>query len=108
MDPRRLLIRMCTRHGLSTRYGFRLLPLVEKALESPAIVRDKILTLVEANLAGRQQGKSDVSSLFRELDDEVLISVAQLLHDWTPTGHILDMGKLLPGLFPEKLDPETE
>jgi len=108
MDPRRLLTRMCTRHGLPTQDGLRLLPLVKKALESPSTVRDKILTLVEANLAGRKQGKSDTSSLFRELDEEVLISVGRLLHDWEPTGHILEMGKLLPGLFPEKLDPETE
>ena len=51
MDARRLLRRMCHRHGLPFQDASRLLPLVERALISPIDVRDRILHLVDDNLA---------------------------------------------------------
>ena len=41
----------------------------------------------------------------RDLDEEVLTSVAGVLHNWTPSSKVLDLGQVMPGLFPEGFDP---
>lgn len=110
MDPERLLTRMCTRHGLRLEEASRLLPMVERALESPAQIRDRLLRLVEENLA-RRSPTHDSPSLREttaDLEEEILFSVARILHNWAPSGKILDLSRLLPKLFPGGLDPTTE
>ena len=109
MDPQRLLRKMCDRHGLPYGEVERLEPLVQRALQSPESVRDRILTMVETNLAKRNGTTTPESSneaLFQDLDEEVLISVARVLHAWAPSGKVLDVGGALPRLFPEGLKPE--
>jgi len=106
MDPNRLLQRMCDRHGLPVSEAEPLVPLVQRALASPHQVRDRILVLVETNLA-RKAGKEDCDdreALFADLDEEVLSSVAHVLSDWTPSSRVLDIGGTLPDLFPDGLD----
>ncbi len=107
MDARSLLQRMCARHDLPFTEAARLLPLIERALNSPHHVRDRILVLVENNLARRATGQTarTIEPVQRDLDDEVLCSVARVLHNWTPTSKILDLGKVMPDLFPEGFDP---
>lgn len=107
MDPVRLLQRMCSRHGLQFSEAARLLPLVKRALEAPQEVRDRLLTLVEGNLARRHEamGASKAEDLFNDLDDEVLLSVAKVLDKWTPSGKVLKLGAILPNLFPDGFDP---
>lgn len=110
MDPLRLLRKMCLRHGLPDSEAQRLVPLVQRALDSPESVRDRILGMVETNLALRAgvppaQARSH-EALFRDLDDEVLHSVARVLHSWSPSGKVLDVGGALPRLFPDGLRPE--
>ena len=81
--------------------------MVERALESPAQLRDRLLRLVEENLA-RRSPKSAAPSLretTRDLEEEILFSVARILHNWTPSGKILDLSRLLPKLFPDGIDP---
>jgi hypothetical protein len=53
MTPENLLRAMCERHGLPLEYGRRLLPLVRRAMEAPDEVRERILALVDGNLANR-------------------------------------------------------
>jgi hypothetical protein len=92
---------MCARHGLPYTQAEQLIPLVQRALEAPDEVRDRILTLIEGNLARRASGKVSIERLFEDLDQEVLISVARVLHGWHPSDKVVEMGGLLPRLFPD-------
>ena len=89
---------MCERHGLPTNYGDRLLPLVRRALQSPDDVQQRILTLVENNLARKAEGKLDESRLWHDMDGAVLVAVARVLHDWDPSSSVLGLGRRLDGL----------
>ena len=108
MDARNLLLRMCERHQIPFGDASRLLPLVERALNSPHHVRDRILVLVENNLSRKATGHAALTSekVHGDLDDEVLFSVARVVHNWTPGSKVLDVREILPGLFPDKFDPE--
>ncbi len=102
MDPNRLLKRMCTRHGLPVAEAEALVPLVQRALASPSEARDRILVLIEDNLA-RKAGKNvntETRALFADLDEEVLVSVAGVLSGWKPSKRVTDVGDSLPNLFP--------
>ena len=90
MDANRLLERLCARHGLVPGDASALLPLVERALVSPKDVRDRILTLVDTNLAKRARGEGDATldDLERDLDEEVLRAVAKTLHVWEPSQRV--------------------
>lgn len=106
MDARSLLQRMCSRHGLPFQDASRLLPLIERALISPNDVRDRILILVDNNLARRASGDPSAvpGQVQRDLDEEVLVSVSRVLHGWTPSPKVLDLSKILPDLFPDGFD----
>jgi hypothetical protein len=92
MDPEKLLRSMCERHGLPSDYGTQLLPLIQRALEAPEEVRDRILTLIDGNLAQCARNGVQAGKLFDNLDREVLIAVARVLHHWTPSEPMLDLG----------------
>jgi len=94
MDANRLLERLCARHGLPVDEARGLLPLVERALVSPLDVRERILCLIEANLARRAggQGEATIDQLERDLDEEVLRAVATTLHGWVPSRRTLEYG----------------
>lgn len=98
MNAENLLRAMCERHGLPPDYGARLLPLVRRALQAPDEVRDRILRLVDGNLKSCADGRTDQDKLWRDLDGEVLIAVARVLHTWTPSEPMLDLGTHLGGL----------
>ena len=42
-----------------------------------------------------------------DLDQEVLISVARVMHTWTPSARVHELEDLLPDLFPEGFDPKS-
>jgi hypothetical protein len=105
MTPENLLRSMCERHGLPADYGRRLLPLVRKAMDAPDEVRERILALVDGNLANRAQGSAELESHLEGTDQEVLVAVARVLHDWTPSEPMLDLGSTLGGLGAQ--GPET-
>ncbi|MFN0241534.1 MAG: hypothetical protein ACKVWV_01450 [Planctomycetota bacterium] len=67
-------------------------------MESPEEVRERILALVDGNLAQCAQGQGGYDHLWRDLDQEVLVAVARVLHDWTPSEPLLDLGPGLGGL----------
>jgi hypothetical protein len=94
MDATRLLERLCARHGLSVDEARGLLPLVERALVSPIDVRDRILCLIETNLARKAggQGEATIEQLERDLDEEVLRAVALTLHSWEPSQRVRELG----------------
>ncbi|MFT5154556.1 MAG: hypothetical protein ACI841_004564, partial [Planctomycetota bacterium] len=48
---------------------------------------------------------SNPERLFKDLDEEVLISVAQVLDKWSPSGKVMKLGSILPNLFPDGFDP---
>ncbi|MFT5059093.1 MAG: hypothetical protein ACI89E_001875 [Planctomycetota bacterium] len=107
MDPKRLLQRMCARHSLPYEKAEALLPLIRRALISPFSVRDRILALVDRNLSGQISGASvgsTLSAIERDLDEEVLMSVAPSLHMWKQAGKPTSLGDDLPGIFPDGLD----
>ena len=101
---------MCKRHGLKSSVALRLLPLIKRALSSPSKVRDRILTLVENNLALRAKGSAlgTTEALFHDLDDEILLSVSRILHVWNPKGPILNLSNIAPDLFPDGLDIDED
>ncbi|HIF42419.1 MAG TPA: hypothetical protein EYQ74_15155 [Planctomycetes bacterium] len=110
MDAKNLLQRMCTRQGLSLSRGSHLLPLVERALHSPESVRNRILTMVANSLARKVSGEEaaeEGGATQEDLDDEVLISVARVMHTWTPSARVHELEELLPDLFPEGFDPRS-
>jgi hypothetical protein len=94
MDATRLLERLCARHGLALDEARSLLPLVERALGSPLDVRDRILCLIETNLARKAggQGEATIDQLERDLDEEVLRAVALTLHGWEPSQRVRELG----------------
>lgn len=98
MNAENLLRAMCERHGLPADYGQRLLPLVRRALLAPQPVRDRILRLVDTNLRSCAEGQVDQEKLWSTLDHEVLVAVARVLHGWTPSDPMLDLGTHLGGL----------
>ncbi len=98
MTPENLLRSMCERHGLPAEYGARLIPLVRRAMESPDEVKQRILALVEGNLAQCARGDDGGATLWRDLDHEVLLAVARVLHDWSPSEPLLDLGPNLGGI----------
>lgn len=105
MTPEELLREMCLRHGLPTHYGDQLIPVVRRALDAPSALRKRILTLVESNLARKAEGTLDNSKLWQDLDNSVLAAVARVLHDWTPSSSVLDLGRRLDGLSGDSADP---
>ncbi len=110
MDAKSLLQRMCSRQGITLSDGSHLLPLVERALHSPDSVRNRILTMVANSLARKVTGEDSVPETAmtqEDLDEEVLHSVARVLHAWTPSARVTDLGQLLPDLFPEGFDPNS-
>ena len=110
MDARSLLQRMCSRQGIALSKGSHLLPLVQRALHSPESVRNRILTMVANSLARKVSGEDvgqETTMAQDDLDEEVLISVARVMHDWTPSASVHELDKLMPDLFPEGFDPRS-
>lgn len=87
MEAERLLEALCRRHGLDTTAGDELLPLVRWALGAPPEVRERVLETVERSL-----GLADRHARERAADEAMLRAVARVLHDWSPSRGILDLG----------------
>ncbi|MAE27712.1 MAG: hypothetical protein CMJ87_01845 [Planctomycetes bacterium] len=82
---------MCLRHGVPPAEVRSLIPVIQKALDAPAWVRDRILTIVESNLAERSSGQADEEALAMDLDRELLYAVAAMLHGWEPGDGLEDI-----------------
>jgi hypothetical protein len=95
MNPENVVRSLCARHGLPPEAGAPYLSLVEKALASPDDVRERLLTLVDGSLAQRAQGIAEDPSFQADADREVLVAVARVLHAWTPSDPMLDLGSTL-------------
>jgi len=95
MTPESTLRELCERNQVPYSYGERLLPIVRRALEAPDLTRDRILALVERNLQQRADGEAGHEKLARELEHEILLAVARVLHDWTPSDPLLGLGGTL-------------
>jgi len=88
--PEELLRRMCLRHGLPPDYAIRLIPVVRRAMSSPDEIRERILAMVDGNLAQHAADRSLAPPEARDPDDAVLLAVARLMHHWTPSETALD------------------
>lgn len=88
MDPTTLLELLCRRHGVTLEFGKRFLPLVERAVQAPEDVRERILKLVEGSL--KREGKRKPRLRDIEDDEELLVLVAKVLDGWAPPGWLLD------------------
>lgn len=95
MNPEDVVRALCARHGLPAEAGAPYLDLVTKALLAADDVRDRILKLVDAGLSERARGKALGLTLPPEVDVEILVAVARVLHGWTPSGSMLDLGSTL-------------
>jgi hypothetical protein len=90
MESKRLLKELCRRHGIEYESGAPLLPMIERALQSPREVRIRLLRLVERTL--RFTGEDVYPSELAEAahSNDVLSAVARALHDWNPPEEFLD------------------
>jgi len=105
MTPESLLRTLCEHHSIPYSQGQRLLPLVRRAFEAPSEVRDRILTLVDRNLREQAQRIPESERLHQTREEEILISVARVLHDWSPSEPLLDISHRLRDV---ERPPETE
>jgi hypothetical protein len=105
MTPEDTLRALCERTQVPYSDGERLLPIVRRALEAPDATRERILALVERNLQQRGGGSAGSEKLARDLENEILLAVARVLHDWTPSDPLLNLGGTLGGL--SFRNPET-
>lgn len=92
MDPETLLRRLCRAHGVPPARGRRLYPLICWALESPPEVRERILAIVEETLAWRGEEGDGERPPEPTASPAVLIAVARVLHEWSPSERILGIG----------------
>lgn len=94
MSAENLVRALCARHGLPAEAGTPYLPLVRKALLSTDGTRERVLRLVDEALAERADvlagGLRDAAG-----DDRVMVSVARVLHGWSPSEGMLDLGSSL-------------
>lgn len=95
MSPEDLVRALCQRHGLPAEAGAPYLDLVAKALLAPDDVRDRILKLVDAGLSERATAELTQKRALTDAEREVLVAVARVLHTWTPSGSMLDLGSTL-------------
>jgi hypothetical protein len=96
--PEELLRKMCLRHGLPEDYAIQLIPVVRRAMQSPEEVRERILAMVDGNLAQHAADRATVPVPARDPEDAVLLAVARLMHHWTPSEGALDPETGLGGL----------
>lgn len=89
-NPEELLRRMCLRHGLPPDYAIRLIPVVRRAMSSPEEIRERILAMVDGNLAQHAADRTLEPPAAHDPDDAVLLAVARLMHHWTPSANSLD------------------
>ncbi|MCA8980907.1 MAG: hypothetical protein H6831_02825 [Planctomycetes bacterium] len=87
MEAEALIENLCRRHGAAPEAGAQLLPLVRWALQSSGETRERVLELVERTLRLRTERAQQEAA-----DDAVLHAVARVLHGWTPSQGILDLG----------------
>src|SRR5260221_13611567 len=89
-NPEDLLRKMCLRHGLPPDYAIKLIPVVRRAMSSPDEIRERILAMVDGNLAQHAADRDHAPPEARNPDDAVLLAVARLMHHWTPSDSSLD------------------
>jgi hypothetical protein len=85
MTPEELLRKMCVRHGLPPDYATKLVPVVRRAMDSPEEVRERILAMVEPNLAQHAADRDEPPPMTSDPDEAVLMAVARLMHHWSPS-----------------------
>ncbi len=94
MSAENLVRALCARHGLPAQAGTPYLPLVRKALQSTDGTRERVLRLVDEALAERAEALA-AGSRDKAGDDRVLTAVARVLHPWSPSEGMLDLGSSL-------------
>ena len=96
--PEELLRRMCLHHRLPPDYAIRLIPVVRRLMSSPEEIRERILAMVEGNLAQHAADRVLTPPEAKDPDDAVLLAVARLMHHWTPSESALDPDSGFGGL----------
>ncbi len=84
MDAERRLKRLYRRHGLPPDDASELLPLMERAMLARPEIRRCLEAVVEATLAARAARRADEARLAEQVDRQVLLALAGLLHGWKP------------------------
>jgi hypothetical protein len=87
MEAESLIEDLCRRHGAAPEAGAELLPLVRWALQSAPETREQVLALVERTLRLKTRRAQSEAA-----DDAMLQAVARVLHGWSPSKGILDLG----------------
>ena len=89
MEAERLLKELCRRHGVTFEDGSALLPMVQRALQSPREARIRLLVLVEETLRFTANDSYPAALAEAAHDPNILLAVARALHDWSPPEEFL-------------------
>ena len=89
MEAERLLKELCRRHGVPLEEGSALLPMIQRALQSPREARIRLLVLVEQTLRFTASDTYPAALAEAAHDPDILTAVAKALHDWTPPDEFL-------------------
>jgi hypothetical protein len=98
MTPELFLRTLCEQNAVPYSLGVRLLPLVRRAFEAPLDVRDRILLLVDRNLREQAEGLPESERMAHRMEEQMLVAVARVLHEWSPSEPMLDVSERLSGL----------
>lgn len=90
MESKRLLNELCRKNGIAFEDGLPLLPMVERALQSPREARIRLLKLVERTLRLSEEEIYPSQLIEVAHSPDVLKAVARVLHDWNPPEDFLD------------------
>jgi len=99
MNPREYIKDLCRRYGVSSEFGFRLQPLVERAGRAEPAKRERLLDLVvrsfqqEANRKEEDQASPGPRAVLTMADRKALATVASILHQWSPPRWLDSWGK---------------
>ena len=83
-DPTRKLAQLCRRHGLPDEVGQRFLLLMERAAQARPDLRERVLELVDRQLAQLAQERATARQQAASRNESCLKALAPLLHDWQP------------------------
>lgn len=84
MSPDTDLEALCERHGLPRSFGWRLMPLVRRAHQSPPQQRLFLMGLVERSFVREAERRRQAEGRRIEDEDRALEHMAGTLHRWQP------------------------
>ncbi len=109
MDPTQIILDLCARFRVSSDFGLRLRPLVERAQKSEPDAKARIMDLVHRSFEeeARREARRPSRVLPRQ-EMRILSTVAGILHSWAPPHWLEQWGDVTRSKAPPESPPGTE